>query len=240
MPYCGWLPLERPRLCHQNAPQTRPPNLLDQQEQQQLLFFYKLVEGPVPAMLIDWFLKLLQTDKRQIKPTRFQDLFVKKKKNHTKPSNLEVLQTFPSASLQCWTVQELFLCQNHCPLELPKWWPSEGTEQYRNSFFVKTIACWNYRNDDQVKALNNTGTLSLSKPLPAGITGVMTKRRHWTIQELFLCQDHCPLESPEWWPSEGTEQYRNSFYVWTHWNHWSDNQVKAPTFAQWITTPSTI
>ena len=102
-----------------------------------------------------------------------------------------------------WTVQELFLCQNHCLLELQEWWPSEGTEQYRNSFFVKTIACWNHRSDDQAKALNNTGTLSLSRPLSAGITGVMTKWRHWTIQEFFLCLD--TLESLEWQPSEGPD-----------------------------------
>ncbi|WP_419589253.1 hypothetical protein [Thiolapillus sp.] len=94
-------------------------------------------------------MKLLQTDKRQIKPTRFQDLFVKKKK----------------------IIQNQVILKFSKPFQVPH----SNAEQYRNSFFVKTIARWNYRSDDQVKALNSTGTLSLSKPLPAGITGMMTK-----------------------------------------------------------------
>lgn len=45
------------------------PTLQDRRDQQRLFFFYKMVEWLVPAILVNQFLKPLQTGKRQIKPT---------------------------------------------------------------------------------------------------------------------------------------------------------------------------
>ena len=56
------------------------PTLQDRRKQQRLSFFHKVVEGLVPAMPVEQFLKPLPlpvpANKRQIRPTKFQDFTV--------------------------------------------------------------------------------------------------------------------------------------------------------------------
>ena len=78
--------------------------------------------------------------------------------------------------------------------------------------------------------------------------------QHQSVQENFLCPDHCPLKSPEWWPGESP----GNPAITTEWAETESNAVsysihrrggahcritKAPTsetFAQRIATPTAI
>ena len=53
------------------------PTLQDWCKQQCLSFFYKVVGGLVPAMPVEQFLKPFPANKRQIRPTKFQDFTAK-------------------------------------------------------------------------------------------------------------------------------------------------------------------
>ena len=101
------------------------PNLQDQRKQQHLSFFYKVVEGLLPAMPVEQFLEPFPANKKQIRPTKFQDLTAK---NIT--DRQATLNSRPFLVLH------------------------SNTEQHKNSFFflVCTTTNWNHLSDDQVKA----------------------------------------------------------------------------------------
>ena len=92
-------------------------------KQQRLSFFYKVVEGLVPAMPVEQFLKPLPASKRQIRPTKFHDF--------TAENIIDRQATLNSRP---------FLV------------PHSNTEQHKNSFFARTTTDWNHISDCQVKA----------------------------------------------------------------------------------------
>ena len=99
------------------------PTLQDWRKQQCLSFFYKVVEGLVPAMPVEQFLKTLPANKRQISPTKFHDF--------TAENIIDRRATLNSR---------------------PFFVPHSSTEQHKNSFFVRTTTDWNHISADQVKA----------------------------------------------------------------------------------------
>ena len=87
------------------------------------MFFYKVVEGLVPAMPVEQFLKHLTASKRQIRPTKFH----------------------------AFTAENII--DRHATLNSrPFLVPHSNTEQHKNSFFVRTTTDWNHLSDYQVKA----------------------------------------------------------------------------------------
>ena len=96
------------------------PSLEERRRQQRLTFLYKVVKGHVPAINIDHYLRA-QKPKRTIRAKQFED-FVKK------------------------NIVERSVCNNNqCFKQLPA-----KTEQYRNSFFVRTTHDWNILSDNIV------------------------------------------------------------------------------------------
>ena len=101
------------------------PTLQDWCKQQRLFFFYKVVEGLVPAMPVEQFLKCLPASKRQIRPTKFRD----------------------------FTAENIILIDRQATLNSrPFLVPHSNTEQHKNSF-VRTTTDSNHLGDYQVKAL---------------------------------------------------------------------------------------
>ena len=96
------------------------PSLEERRHQQRLAFLYKVVKGQVPAINIDHYLRA-QKPKRTIRAKQFED-FVKK------------------------NIVERSVCNNNqCFKHLPA-----QTEQFRNSFFVRTTHDWNILSDNIV------------------------------------------------------------------------------------------
>ena len=90
---------------------------LQDRKQQRLLFFYEMGQGLVPAMPIDRFPRLLQTDKRQIKPTKFRDFLVTNVIENQAILNSRPFQVLHSNIDQ---YNYSFLCSDHRPLEPPE------------------------------------------------------------------------------------------------------------------------
>ena len=86
-------------------------------------FFYKVVEGLVPAMPVEQFLKRLPASKRQIRPTKFHDFTAE-------------------------NIIDRQVTLNSRPFLVPH----SNTEHHKNYFFVRTTTDWNHLSDDQVKA----------------------------------------------------------------------------------------
>ena len=99
------------------------PSLEERRRQLRLLFMYKVVEGLVPAMPADQFFEPQSKAKRQIKAKIFSDCV---STNVVKKS----------------------ACNNTRPFKIP----NSTTDQYRFSFFVKTVQEWNNLDDQIVKS----------------------------------------------------------------------------------------
>ena len=89
------------------------PSLQDRRIAARLTFFYKVVEGLVPAISPDAFLKP-QRPKRQIHAKKFQGFDSKK-----------IVEIHQSKNTKSFTVEQ------------------SNTVQYSSSFFIKTVRDWN-------------------------------------------------------------------------------------------------
>ena len=102
---------------------------------------YKITEGLIPALPPQDFLTPANSGRRKIKPTRYED--------HATTNIMERQATKNSRGFQI---------------------PACRTEQYRNSFFVKTALEWNHLCEATVTAGSArafTAALSRSTPEPA-------------------------------------------------------------------------
>ena len=90
---------------------------------QRLKFMFRTVRGSIPALPTETFFRPQKTNKRHIKPKHFPD--------HVSSNFVQQLTT---NNTRCFIV------------------PTAHTEQFKNSFFVKTIADWNQLNESQVQA----------------------------------------------------------------------------------------
>ena len=97
-------------------------SLEDRRRQQRLIFLHKVVEGQIPAMPPLDYLEF-NKDKRQIKPKKFSDCVTTNIVEKSSRNN--------SRSLKI---------------------PEAQTEQYKNSFFVRTLVEWNQLEDNIVQA----------------------------------------------------------------------------------------
>ena len=111
------------------------PSLQDHRKQLNLTFFYKIVEGLVPAMPPHQFLEPERANKRPIRATtKFKDFIT---------SNVvEKHQTLNSRPYK--TI-------------------STRTDQFKNSFFPRTVIDWNQLPDDAVQA---TSTEAFKRRIP--------------------------------------------------------------------------
>ena len=99
------------------------PPLQTRRKHQRLTTFYKIVEDRLPALPPHSFLTPVATTRRRIKPTRYEGY---------KTTNIQERQTV-----------------NHSRGYIV---PSAGTEQYRNSFFVRTTMEWSHLSEVTVKS----------------------------------------------------------------------------------------
>ena len=90
------------------------PTLQERRRQLRLAFLYKVAEGLIPSLPPDKYLKTIR-NKRQIKPKIFSDHIT---------SN----------------VVKTYVTNNSRPFQIP---PNNGSDIYKNSFFLKTIPDWN-------------------------------------------------------------------------------------------------
>ena len=97
------------------------PPLREHRKQQRLTALYKLVDGHIPAMPPKSFLMPADRNWRRIRPTTFKDC------------------SYDNTIAR----QEI---RNSCGLKIP----DSKTEQYKNSFFVRTVADWNKLEDTVV------------------------------------------------------------------------------------------
>ena len=98
------------------------PTLQSRRQKQCLIFFNKVVEGQVPAMLPDLFVKY-QKPKRQIRAKKFDNC---------------VTNNIVTSSVRN---------NNKCIVILPS-----RTDQYKHSFFVRTAVDWNHLDENTVSA----------------------------------------------------------------------------------------
>ena len=97
------------------------PSLQERRKQLRLIFMFKVVEGLVPAMPSDQFFKPRNTNKRHIKTRKFENCV----------SN---------------NLVERSATNNSKPYVVPR----SFTDQFRNSFFVRTVNDWNQLEEDCV------------------------------------------------------------------------------------------
>ena len=95
----------------------------NRQRDQRLKFMYRTVRLSIPALPTETFFRPQKTNTRHIKPKHFPD--------HVSSNFVQQLTT---NNTRCFIV------------------PTAHTEQFKNSFFVKTIADWNQLNESQVQA----------------------------------------------------------------------------------------
>ena len=96
--------------------------LQERHRQLRMTFLYKVVKGQVPSINIEYFLKV-QRPKRTIRAKQFVDIIQK-------------------------NIAENSVCNNSmCFKPIPA-----KTDNYRNSFFVKTVSDWNELCDSVVNA----------------------------------------------------------------------------------------
>ena len=99
------------------------PSLQERRRQLRLIFMFKVVEGLVPAVPADKFFTQKKTNKRQIKPKIFKDCVTK-------------------------NIVDKSAHMNSRPYEVP----SSKTDQYRYSYFVRTVEDWNHLENSTVIA----------------------------------------------------------------------------------------
>ena len=97
-----------------------------------LVMLYKVVRGMVPAINTDEFLIPIR-NKRQIKP-RLQSDF----------HSTNIVEKFSTNHMECFKI------------------PDSHTEQYRNSFFVRTVSEWNQLEESQFVQRQLTASEKLS------------------------------------------------------------------------------
>ena len=97
------------------------PPLQKRRKQQRLTTFYNIMKGHIPAMPPENFLTPADRSRRRIRPTTFKDC------------------SYDNSIAR----QEI---RNSCGLKIP----DSKTEQYKNSFFVRTVADWNKLEDTVV------------------------------------------------------------------------------------------
>ena len=98
------------------------PILQQRRLETRLVMLYKVVRGLVPAINADEFLIPIR-NKRNIKP-RVQSDF------HT----TNIVEKFSTNHSECFKI------------------PNAHTEQYRNSFFVRTVSEWNQLEESHIRA----------------------------------------------------------------------------------------
>ena len=99
------------------------PSLEERRKQLRLIFLYKVVEGLVPAVPPQQFLKPKQNNKRQIRAKRFADC---------------ISNNIVAKSETC----------NSKAFEIPR----SYTDQYKQSFFVSTLIDWNHLDNSIVSS----------------------------------------------------------------------------------------
>jgi hypothetical protein len=99
-------------------------SLQERRRRLRLAFFGRVVEGLVPALPVDQFLQPQRSNKRRVQPRQFTDCI---------SSNIIDRQACNNS--RCFIV------------------PPAKSEQYRNSFFVKTTIEWNSLTDEQLSTV---------------------------------------------------------------------------------------
>ena len=102
------------------------PPLQERRKQQRLTTLYKTVKGHIPAMPPENFLMPADRNRRIIHPTTFNQ--------------------FKDCSYDNTIARQEI--RNSCGQKIP----NSKTEQYKNSFFVRTVADWNKLEDTVVTA----------------------------------------------------------------------------------------
>ena len=110
-------------MCGTCTPGAEPAPLQEHRKQQRLTTLYKIVKGRIPAMPPENFLTPADRNRRRIRPTTFKDC--------TYDNNIARQEIRNSRSLKI---------------------PDNKTEQYKNSFFVRTVPAWNKLKDNVVTA----------------------------------------------------------------------------------------
>jgi hypothetical protein len=82
-----------------------------------------VVEGTVPALPTDQFLKPQRTNKRRVQPRKFSDCVT-----------TNIIERQACNNSVCFIV------------------PQAKTEQFKNSFFVRTMAEWNNLPESEIKS----------------------------------------------------------------------------------------
>ena len=98
------------------------PILQQRRLETRLVMLYKVVRGMVPAINADEFLIPIR-NKRNIKP-RVQSDF----------QTTNIVEKFSTNHLECFKISD------------------SHTEQYRNSFFVRTVSKWNQLEESHIRA----------------------------------------------------------------------------------------
>ena len=98
------------------------PTLQSRRQKQHLIFFYKVVEGQVPAMPPDLFVTY-QKSKRHIKANKFDNCITN-----------NIVTSSVRNNSKCIVI------------------PPSRTNQYKHSFFVQTAVDWNHLDKNTVSA----------------------------------------------------------------------------------------
>ena len=98
------------------------PTLQSRRQKQRLSFFYKVVEGQVPAMPPDLFVKY-QKSKRQIRARKIDNCIIN-----------NIVTSSVRSNSKCIVI------------------PPSRTDQYKHSFFVQTAVDWNHLDENTVSA----------------------------------------------------------------------------------------
>jgi hypothetical protein len=98
------------------------PTLQSRRQKQRLIFLYKVIEGQVPAMPPDLFVKY-QKSKRQIRAKKIYNCIT----NNIVTSSVRNISKYIVI-------------------------PQSRTDQYKHSFFVQTAVDWNHMDENTVSA----------------------------------------------------------------------------------------
>ena len=98
------------------------PTLQSRRQKQYQIFFYKVVEGQVPAMPSDLFVKY-QKSKHQIRAKKFDNCVTN-----------NIVTSSVRNNSKCIVI------------------PPSRTDQYKYSFFVQTAVDWNHLDENTVSA----------------------------------------------------------------------------------------
>ena len=98
------------------------PTLQSRRHKQRLIFFYKVVEGQVPAMPPDLFVKY-QKSKRQIRSKKLDNFITN-----------NIVTSSVRNNSKCIVI------------------PQSRTDQYKHSFFIQTAVDWNHLDENTVSA----------------------------------------------------------------------------------------